>query len=812
MIGRTRSELRRSVRLPSRRLSVGSAVAVVVALAAPALASGALPRTAAPLPGSSFQGGDGNQASEGGLVDWDALQDAGRVRHNPDANAEDTSFAGGTKEGDPAHWVIGTTAGGVTPGKANIFDAWSAVDQPAGRTFQYLAFTRDASTGDTFLTFELNQSGRTWVNDEKETIPCRRNGDVLMSYEISGNATNVVLQRWRTGVTDPEAGCDRTGTIVPLTTVGAATAQGALNAATIANHLPGHYDATIPEVRFGEAALDLEALLGPAFSDGCFSFNSIWMHSRSSQSYTSQMQDYVAPKPISVRTCAAEGTKFFDLDADGVRDPGDPGIPGFQIFADYDDDGILDPGEPSTISDSTGRYVLNDIHRSYRLRERAPLSRRRATNDWRCSFPNAGTDGGFGSLAPGLTCGWGPIDPDQVPNAKDKDFGNWYPAQLTVSKKLVPATDPGRFDLFVNGQRVIASAGDGSSVTLAVPPGHYTVSEQAVPPADLGQYTTTVSCKNLARQRRRRAGPVFDSVSLAAGGRAACQFLNVRAGSPAIAIDKSGPAFAEAGDTLHYTLRVSNPGNIPFAAADVHVSDPGCDGAPKLTGKSDGTGADDSPGFLDPGDVWTYECSRKTDDPGDDCELSVVPNRATVTGGAGGVTVGDSSSIITTLLCPDTPPPDPPDPIDPPVPPDPVDPPIPPQPPDPIPLTPVVPDQPVTPGAVVPPGPRPPDAGKGSVAGLASSNLARCVARLGRVTVRGPNISQVSVFVDGRLVRRVRAGLLQRRVTVSRLGRVAPGSHRVSARVRFRLGSGSGPLTLVRRVRICRALLPRFTG
>jgi len=176
------------------------------------------------------------------------------------------------------------------------------------------------------------------------------------------------------------------------------------------------------------------------------------------------------------------------------------------------------------------------------------------------------------------------------------------------------------------------------------------------------------------------------------------------------------------------------------------------------------------------------------------------------------VTVGDSSSIITTLLCPDTPPPDPPDPIDPPVPPDPIDPPIPPQPPDPIPLTPVVPDQPSTPGAVFPPGPRPPTAGKGSVAGLASSNLARCVRRLPRMTVRGPNISRVSVFVDGRLVRRVRAGLLQRRVTVSRLGSVAPGSHRVSARVRFRLGSGSGPLTLVRRVRICRALLPRFTG
>jgi len=204
-----------------------------------------------------------------------------------------------------------------------------------------------------------------------------------------------------------------------------------MNTVPIDNHLGG--PVSIPAFRFGEAALDLDALLGPAFAHGCYAFGSIWMHSRSSLPYTSQMQDYVAPKAIDLRTCAAEGTKFFDLDADGVRDPNEPGIPGFEIFADYDNDGMLDPGEPSTVSDSSGRYVLDDIHSSsYRLRERLVLPRRRATNDWRCSFPNAGTDGGFGSLEPGLTCGWGPIDPDQVPNAKDKDFGNWYPAQLTV--------------------------------------------------------------------------------------------------------------------------------------------------------------------------------------------------------------------------------------------------------------------------------------------------------------------------------------------------------------------------------------------
>ena len=123
-------------------------------------------------------------------------------------------------------------------------------------------------------------------------------------------------------------------------------------------------------------------------------------------------------------------------------------------------------------------------------------------------------------------------------------------------------------------------------------------------------------------QGRVRAGTVSDTVALAAGGRATCRFFNVRVGHPAIAIDKSGPAIAQAGDTLHYTLRVTNPGSVPFPEDQVDVSDPACDGAPKLSDKSDGSGPDGSSGTLDPGDVWTYTCSRKTAEPGEDCELT----------------------------------------------------------------------------------------------------------------------------------------------------------------------------------------------
>jgi len=220
--------------------------------------------------------------------------------HNVDGNTRETIFGGGSKEGDPAHWSFTTQTGGATPGKDNVVDAWAAVDQPpgTGKTFLYLAFARAAPTGDTFLSFELNQDDRLWTNAAGEKVPCRREGDILVSYEISGNTAEVFLRRWHTLTTDATTGCARTGSIQPATSVRPnVDVQGAINRSGIANPLGGFFGPAIPAVQFGEAALDLNALLRPEFANGCYAFGSIWMHSRSSTSYTSQMKDIVAPRP-----------------------------------------------------------------------------------------------------------------------------------------------------------------------------------------------------------------------------------------------------------------------------------------------------------------------------------------------------------------------------------------------------------------------------------------------------------------------------------------------------------------------------------
>ncbi len=789
-----------------RAAQIGLTALLAMAALAPAAHGQVVPTSSTPLPGSTFQGGDGDQDDGGGYIDWQALQAGGRPVHNPDPNDHDTAFVSGLKEQEPYTWDFTTEDGGVSPAKANILDAWSAVDQPGADTFLYLAFTRATGNGDTFVAFELNRDGRLWDNGRAK-IPCRRTGDLLVVVEAhgNGNGVDVLLERWRTTEADPATGCARRGELTRATGVDPNSEQGAVNLGPIASRLPGSYapGSTIAGARvFGEVALNLSKLVDADFHDPCLAFGSIWMHSRSSDSVSANLQDYLAPRPLIVRSCAASGTKFFDLNADGVRDPGEPGVPGFFVFADYDGNGVHDADEPLTETDEDGHYILDDIrppNGTYTLRE-ATLQqlRRRATDTaWRCSFPHAGTPGGFGDGRGGLFgCGWGPIDAAATPFAQDRDFGDWVPAQLTVRKQLFPSGDPGRFDLIVNGVTVVSAAGDGDSRTAAVRPGTYSFSEAAVAPTDAADYTSSVTCRTTPRARgRTRTGTAFTDLVVHAGDQVTCTFYNVRDGVPAIAIVKTGPALATAGDTLHYTFAVTIPpgGTLPLPAASVKVTDPDCDRAPKLVGKADANGGDGTPGTLDPGDTWTYECDRGTAAPGADCVLSVVSNTATASGSAGGTTVSDESTIATTLNCPDVPP-------DPPLPPQPEPGPGPPAP-QPAPGPP--------PRPIMPPLPTPPDAGSAGVAGITATGS--CVRRVSQVRLTGRLMHILDVRVGGRRISRRTVGLVQRRATPLHR-RLAPGPHRLAVRVSFRRGAATPAVTLKRTIVVCAARRPRVTG
>ena len=54
-------------------------------------------------------------------------------------------------------------------------------------------------------------------------------------------------------------------------------------------------------------------------------------------------EDFGRYEPVTIA-----GTVYEDLDGDGARDPGEPGLSGRQVYFDADDDDVADIGEPST--------------------------------------------------------------------------------------------------------------------------------------------------------------------------------------------------------------------------------------------------------------------------------------------------------------------------------------------------------------------------------------------------------------------------------------------------------------------------------
>ena len=61
-----------------------------------------------------------------------------------------------------------------------------------------------------------------------------------------------------------------------------------------------------------------------------------------------------APAPIS-------GSVYNDVNHNGVRDPGEPGLAGRVVYLDADNNSRLDPGEISTTTDSAGSYLFQNV-------------------------------------------------------------------------------------------------------------------------------------------------------------------------------------------------------------------------------------------------------------------------------------------------------------------------------------------------------------------------------------------------------------------------------------------------------------------
>jgi uncharacterized repeat protein (TIGR01451 family) len=225
---------------------------------------------------------------------------------------------------------------------------------------------------------------------------------------------------------------------------------------------------------------------------------------------------------------------------------------------------------------------------------------------------------------------------------------------------------------------------------------------------------------------------------------------------PAIKIEKTGPATAQAGDKISYVLTVTNPGDTSLAESTIIVTDQQCNGDPvTLLSK----GGDSTPASFDPGDVWTYTCSLQTA-AGD----TAVENHATVEGKDVLGKVVDSASVAATVLNP--------------------------------------PEQIVLPARVTP--------GAARLVGPTG-----CQSRAFNARIRGSKMATVTFVLDGKVVKKVRkvgsAKLVQLRVNPAKL-RI--GVHRLVVTVTFQSGTGTKPKTYRLSFQRCtkKLVTPRFTG
>ena len=174
--------------------------------------------------------------------------------------------------------------------------------------------------------------------------------------------------------------------------------------------------------------------------------------------------------------------------------------------------------------------------KKYRLREQRPGG---GTGGWTCTYPNASTSGGFANGTGGdFSAATARSTSPARPRSTGKDFGNYKKPKITVIKKLVPATDAGRFDLKVDGTTIKAAAGDGGTGSTSVTAGAHQVTETGGATAPT---SPTTRPRSTARRpaSARTYGPGW--VHVKSGDDVVCTITNTRLGKVEI-VKQTEPA------------------------------------------------------------------------------------------------------------------------------------------------------------------------------------------------------------------------------------------------------------------------------
>jgi hypothetical protein len=295
------STARATQRPRARRGRVVAAAALVAAtIFVPTGAYASHPE--ASLPGSNFEidiNANLKVDDPAPSIDWASVNEA--RKNDLATGTSDDSYAGGTKEDDACP---GTTTGSIPNNKSDLLTFGAYVEPEAGGAgFLNLFWTRvQEPSGTTLMDFELNQSSTLCANGVN---PVRTAGDLLIEYRIEqGGAVATIKVRTWTGTV--------WGPAVDLTA--AALAAGTINSTPIP---AGEADGlgALSARTFGEAQLDLDFIFD---SGQCESFGNAFLKSRASDSFASQLKDFIKPVPVNITNC---GTVIIHKVTDPASDP-----------------------------------------------------------------------------------------------------------------------------------------------------------------------------------------------------------------------------------------------------------------------------------------------------------------------------------------------------------------------------------------------------------------------------------------------------------------------------------------------------------
>jgi len=246
--------------------------------------------SAVPLPGSNFEGDDGNLVvNTAGDHDWVNAPNLSVGVDKP-TGTTDNSFGQGAKEDNVATTVV---SGSIPNSKADLARFAIAGETLAnGHQMLYLAWSRENQSGTVNFDFEINAKAQPDLTTPGPKLLNRTVGDLLINYAFQGGSNSPTLTKYHwNGSTWTNDGV-----------ISTACSEGQTNAAQVSENLGGNPAVNRPAQQFGEAAIDM-VCAGIVQQNACESFNSAYVKSRSSTSFTSEIKDFIAPVSLHFNNC-----------------------------------------------------------------------------------------------------------------------------------------------------------------------------------------------------------------------------------------------------------------------------------------------------------------------------------------------------------------------------------------------------------------------------------------------------------------------------------------------------------------------------